>query len=94
MHGIQLDLVHGGGSVHHQVLCILVHGEGNNLADGFLAAQQHHDTVDARGCTGMDGHRPAVEWNNLMNDVVASMDRRRKQMTMEKVQKLISTMRK
>ena len=44
--------------------------------------------------TGMDGHRPAVEWNNLMNDVVASMDRRRKQMTMEKVQKLISTMRK
>ena len=44
--------------------------------------------------TGMDGHRPAIEWNNLMNEVVASMDRRKNQMTMEKVQKLVSTIRK
>ena len=44
--------------------------------------------------TGMDGHRPAIEWSNLMNEVVASMDRRKEQMTMEKVQKLIATIRR
>ena len=44
--------------------------------------------------TGMDGHRPAMEWCNLMSEAVESMDRRQKQMTMEKMQKLISTIRK
>ena len=50
VHGIQLDLVHSSGSVHHQVLRILVHGEGNDLTDALPAAQQHHHPVDAGGC--------------------------------------------
>ena len=53
MHIIQLLLRNSGGSVHHQILCVLVHGESNNLTDGLLTAQQHDDTVNAGGCTCM-----------------------------------------
>ena len=45
MHIVQLLLGNRGGGVHHQVLGVLVHGEGDDLADGFLAGQ-HHDQAE------------------------------------------------
>ena len=54
---VKLLLLDGGGGAHHDVLCILVHRERNDLADGVLACQQHDHAVDARrdacmrGCT-------------------------------------------
>ena len=47
MHIVQLLLGNRGGCIHHQVLCVLVHGEGDDLADALLASQQHDDTVNA-----------------------------------------------
>ena len=47
---VQLLLGNSGGGIHHQILCVLVHGEGNDLTNRLLAAQQHDDTVDAGGC--------------------------------------------
>ena len=54
MHVIQLLLGDSGGGVHHQVLGVLVHGEGDDLTDALLAGQQHHQTVNAGGsaCVG------------------------------------------
>ena len=60
VHVIQLLLGNSGGSVHHQVLRGLVHGEGDDLADGLLTAQQHDHAVDAGGCAGM-GRRAVGE---------------------------------
>ncbi len=41
--------------------------------------------------TGMDGHRSAPEWSALMRKTVAAMDNRRKQMPLEKLQKIIAS---
>ena len=57
---IQLLLLHGGGSAHHDVLGVLVHGEGDDLPDGAFAGQQHHHAVHARGDAGM-GRRTVAE---------------------------------
>ena len=44
---VELLLGHSGRSVHHDVLGVLVHGEGDDLPDGVLAGQQHDHTVHA-----------------------------------------------
>ena len=46
---IELLLFDGGGGAHHDVLGVLVHGEGDDLADGALAREEHDHAVDARG---------------------------------------------
>lgn len=43
--------------------------------------------------TGMDGHRSAAEWSALMRKTVAAMDSRRKQLPMERLQKIIASFR-
>lgn len=40
--------------------------------------------------TGMDGHRSALEWSALMRKTVAAMDSRRRQMPLERLQKIIA----
>src|ERR687891_836466 len=40
---------HRGGRAHHEVLGLLVHGEGDDLSEVALAGQQHHDAIDAGG---------------------------------------------
>ena len=39
--------------IHHDVLCILVHRERNDLTDGVFAGKEHDHTVNARSDTGM-----------------------------------------
>ena len=41
--------------------------------------------------SGMDGHRSAPEWSALMRKTVAAMDSRRKQIPLEKLQKIITS---
>ncbi len=55
MHIVQLLLVDGAGGAHHQVLGVLVHGEGDDLPDALLAGEHHDQPVHAGGCTGMGG---------------------------------------
>ena len=55
MHVVQLLLGHGGGRVHHQILCILVHGEGDDLPDGLLSGQQHNQTIHTGRRAGVRG---------------------------------------
>ena len=43
--------------------------------------------------TGMDGHRSALEWSALMRKTVAAMDSRRRQMPLERLQKIIAGFR-
>src|SRR5699024_10181092 len=51
---VQLLGVHEGGSAHHHVLGVFVHGEGDDLTDGVLTSQQHHHAVHTGGnaCVG------------------------------------------
>ena len=46
-----LELLHRhlGGGGHHEVLGGLVHREGDHFADVLLVAQDHHQTIEARG---------------------------------------------
>lgn len=44
--------------------------------------------------TGMDGHRSAAEWSILMRRAIEAMERRQKQMPMERLQKIIASFRK
>src|SRR6185312_12556341 len=48
------------GRVHHQIAADLVLGERDDLADIFLTARQHDDSVDAE-CHAAVGRRPVVE---------------------------------
>ena len=43
------------GRAHHDVLRVLVHGEGDDLADGAFAGQQHDHAVHARGDARVGG---------------------------------------
>ena len=57
---VKLLLLDNGGSAHHDILRVLVHREGDDLADGILACEQHDHTVNARGDAGM-GRRTVTE---------------------------------
>lgn len=67
-----------GGSVHHEVLRVLVHREGDDLADVGLVEQEHDHTVNAGGnacvgrCAELEG---VIEGGKLrFNDVSAHAD--------------------
>ena len=64
---IQLDVhvpkllrIHLGGRSHHDVLGVLVHGEGNDLPDAVLPGEEHDHPVHAVGDTRM-GRRTLTE---------------------------------
>ncbi len=44
--------------------------------------------------TGMDGHRSAMEWSNLMTTALEAMNRRLNQMPMERFQKILASFRR
>lgn len=44
--------------------------------------------------TGMDGHRSAAEWSALMRRTITAMDNRRKQLPMERLQRIIASFQK
>ena len=56
---IELLLRHLAGRAHHDILGVLVHREGNDLADGIFTGEQHDHAVDARGDTGVRGRAVA-----------------------------------
>ena len=56
---IKLFLLDSGRCVHHDVLGVLVHREGNDLADGIFTGEQHDHAVDARGDTSVRGRAVA-----------------------------------
>ena len=51
------ELLDGGfcRSIHHQVLCLLVEGEGNDFTDVGLIGEHHHGTVNTGGDTAVRG---------------------------------------
>ena len=55
MDSIQLALVDSGGSTHHKILGVLVHGEGNDFPNGLFTCEEHDQTVNTGSCTCMRG---------------------------------------
>ena len=46
-------MFHSGGGAHHDILGVLIHGEGDDLADRAFTGQQHHHAVHAGGDAGV-----------------------------------------
>ena len=69
---IELLLCHLAGRAHHDILGVLVHREGNDLADGIFAGEQHDHAVDARGDTGV--RAMIVDANDFTRDILGKGD--------------------
>ena len=53
MHVAKLSFLNFCRCSHHNILCILVHRERNDLTDAFLSCNEHHHTVYTRSDTSV-----------------------------------------